>query len=391
MGNTRENSLVVKRQKHPAKPVAKTGKFKAQSAIELMIVLAVGMVVLGIVIYSSQNNLAASSQSLAFSIAKSSSAQITAAADLVYFEGVGARRLVQFIIPEGAIAVIVSANSVNIRMQNSQGVSDAQANTRSPICPNSNLPSTPGTYTIVVESQDGCVLVGNSGSLQASTTLLTINAHSNSTVFRQINYTNIGTSAILVNLNLTFESNDAIVSLVNPSDAIFSLSPGQIKTIDINFTLESIALGSYFGSIMANTTTENVQTALVIDASAQFCGNQVQCSPTASDIAAIEIATFSTNSYIQKKEIFDPSEPILIRGDGWDIQTALILDLRDPSDSFSIGGYPKIIETNSTGGFYDSTLASGFDGLIGYIVRATGSSGGIPFSTQTNFDIISCT
>ncbi len=368
---------------------------KGQSSVELLIILAVGMIILAFILTSSQSRLNSSQQALAFSIAKGASQDIALAADAVYTEGVGAKRVIGYTLPEGTIGTSISQNGINIRVMGENGPSDAIATTSANLCPNSNFQSKPGTYAISVESLDGCVLIGAASNLSVSTTLLSFNAFSNSTVIKTITYANLGSAPISVNANLNFTPAEITAVFVNPLDASFPLNPGQTKNVDFKFDLSSSALGTYSGYLNATGSNGDILISnIAIDVSAAQCisqPSQPQCNPTGSNISLIDIKTYSSNSYSQIKEIFDPSENILISGGNFDPSTLLTLDVRDPTDAYSLNGYPKPLTTNSSGGFSDSLPSGGLGNLNGYIVRASGIATGSPTTQTANFNINACT
>ncbi len=363
---------------------------RGQSALELLVILAVGLIVLGLVISTSQERLSSSQQALAFSIAKSSVNELAKAADSVYYEGVGARREVQFKLPEGTLATAITANSINIKVAAQTGSSDAVANTQANICINSQLPSKPGEYSIAVESLDNCIAIGALSNLTVSTTLISASAYPPITIIRSLNYSNLGDDPILVNLNLTFDSTDVVVDYVNPADQTFILNGGETKEVKLSIDLLDTALGTYSGTIEANGDNgDNLITSIVVEVFGQSCEPST-CPPGGSPVSLIKINTYSSNTYSQKKEIFDPPEEVLIQGANWGASTSLTLDVRDPTDTFSLPGYPQVITTNSTGGFSDTLSAVNLESLAGYIVKAQGEAGGTPKTRVYTFDVLAC-
>ena len=362
-------------------------KSKAQSSLELLIILSVGMVLLGIIFSISQQRINSSQQAISLSSAKSATSALSSAADSVYFEGVGAKRQISITIPEGAVATSVTTNSISMRLQIDGGATDASSNTDAILCSNSQIPAIPGTYRISVESLDGCVLIGSASKLQVSTTLIQLSGYANSTYSKTINYTNSGNSPITVALQLSFASSDASVLLNSPSN--FVLLPGEKMETKLGIDLFPSAIGGYSGQLKAfGSNGDNLTTLISISVSGSSCTQQICTS--ADGPALISIDTYSSNSYSQKKEIFEPPETIELMGGNWDPNSAISIDVRDSLDSFSIPNYPKALTTNSTGGFYDSFSASSLGVLNGYIVKATGTELGIPITKTSNFDVLVC-
>ncbi|MBI5224980.1 hypothetical protein HY989_03850 [Candidatus Micrarchaeota archaeon] len=363
-------------------------KTKAQSSLELLIILSVGLVLLGIIFSISQQRINSSQQSIALSSAKSATSAISAAADSVYFEGVGAKRQVSITIPEGTVATSVTANSISMRLQIEGGPTDASANTNAILCSNSQLPTIPGTYRISVESLDGCVLIGTASKLEVSTTLIQLIGYANSTYNKTINYTNAGTSPITVTLQLLFASSDASILLA--SQSVFTLNPSEKMETKLGIDLFPSAIGSYSGQLKAfGSNGDNLTTLISISASGATCSQQT-CTST-DGAAVIEIETYSSASYSQKKEIFEPPETIELMGGNWDPNSAISIDVRDPSDAYSIPNYPKSLTTNSTGGFTDSFSAASLGASDGYIAKASGTELGIPKTKTSTFDALACT
>ncbi|MFH1750725.1 MAG: hypothetical protein ABH863_03545 [Candidatus Micrarchaeota archaeon] len=371
--------------------MGQSGGKKAQSSIELMIILAVGLIVLGFVLSTSQQRIGSSQQVLAFATATSSVNALANAADEAYFGGVGSRREVQFILPEGVLSATLSTNSIHVRLASQNGISDVVANTKGVICPNSLIPTKIGTSIVVVESLPGCIAIGANSNLTVSSTLIRVNAQPDSYLQKSLTYKNTGNSLILVNLALVFASLDVAVFLADPADEIFIIAGGQEREVWLNFSIPPEAQGTHLGNLETNGSEgTNLSTIISVSILGGSCGAQTECPPAVSNVSLIEIKTYSSDSYSQLKEIFDPSEEISIQGGNWDPLSALDLDVRDPMDSFSLPGYPKSLTTNSSGGFNDSLLSSGLGGM-GYIVRASGLLGGIPESRTAMYDVNSCT
>ncbi|MFH1257458.1 MAG: hypothetical protein ABIG96_03115 [Candidatus Micrarchaeota archaeon] len=369
----------------------KSLSLRAQSAVEFLIILTVGLLLLAFVISTSQQRITGSQQALAFSIAKGSVDALAKAADSVHYEGVGSKRQVKFTIPEGAIGAIIQGNSFKISISTQGNVADASAMTQATICTNSKLPEKIGTYTVTVEGLDGCVLIGSGSNLTVSTTLISVRSYANASLTKSVVYSNEGSTPIDVLLNLTFISPDVKVDLLNPSDSSFTLAAGMQKEVQLNITISSTALQTQTGSLIAEGGNgENLTTAIIISVESQECGSQLPCIAS-SDVAEIEIETYASASYSHKKEIFNPPETIAIQGGSFDPNTALSLDVRNPSDAASIAGYPKALTTNSSGGFKEEIAANLMDEANGYIIRASGVFGGMPVVANGNFNVNACT
>ena len=133
---------------------------KAQAAVELLIILAIAMTLLGAVIVTGSRQLAHGQTMLRLSQARSAANDITHAADVVYKEGEGSVRKVRITIPDGVAPerVFVDGQFVNIGVYVEGGESDINAMSVAKL--NGALPADPGSYWVYVGAREGCVVVG---------------------------------------------------------------------------------------------------------------------------------------------------------------------------------------------------------------------------------------
>ncbi len=133
---------------------------KAQAAVELLIVLAIAMTMLGAVVMTGSRQLAHGQTMLRLSQARSAVNDIANAADVVYKEGEGSVRKVRITIPDAVDPerVFVDGKFANIGVYVEGGNSDVNAMSIAEM--RGKLPSEPGTYWIYVGARSGCVVVG---------------------------------------------------------------------------------------------------------------------------------------------------------------------------------------------------------------------------------------
>ena len=102
---------------------------KGQAAVELLIILAIAMTLLGAVIVTGSRQLAHGQTMLRLSQAQSSVNEIAHAADVVYKEGEGSVRKVKITIPDAVAPeqIFVDGKFVNIGVYVDGGESDVNA------------------------------------------------------------------------------------------------------------------------------------------------------------------------------------------------------------------------------------------------------------------------
>jgi hypothetical protein len=133
---------------------------KAQASVELLVILAIAMTMLGAIIASGSQEMGHGQTMLRLTQAREAANDITHSADVVYKEGDGSVRKVRVTIPDGVAPdrVFVDGRFVNIGVYVEGGESDVNAMSVAQL--NGSLPTSPGTYWIYVGAREGCVVVG---------------------------------------------------------------------------------------------------------------------------------------------------------------------------------------------------------------------------------------
>ncbi|MFH1470489.1 MAG: hypothetical protein ABIF01_01965 [Candidatus Micrarchaeota archaeon] len=133
---------------------------RGQAAVELLIILAIAMTLLGAVIVTGSRQLNHGQTMLRLTQARSAVNDLAHAADVVYKEGEGAVRKVRVTIPDGVSPdrVFIDGKFVNVGVYVEGGESDVNAMSVAKL--SGSLPSSPGTYWIYVGAREGCVVVG---------------------------------------------------------------------------------------------------------------------------------------------------------------------------------------------------------------------------------------
>jgi hypothetical protein len=133
---------------------------RAQASVELLIILAIAMTLLGVVITTGSEQLSHGQTMLRLTQARAAVNDIAQASDVVYKEGEGSVRKIRITIPDGVVPdrVFVDGRMVNIGLYVKGGDSDVNAMSIAEM--SGALPSEAGTYWIFVGARDGCVVVG---------------------------------------------------------------------------------------------------------------------------------------------------------------------------------------------------------------------------------------
>jgi len=81
-------------------------------------------------------------------------------------------------------------------------------------------------------------------------------------------------------------------------------------------------------------------------------GGSIQ-NVTCTDASRIIIKTYSNSTYTHEKLAFSTSTTnVTITTGNWTANSNISIDIKDPS-STSVSGYPKVVTTNSSGGYQD--------------------------------------
>ena len=133
---------------------------KAQASVELLIILAIAMAMLGAIIATGSKQLNHGQTMLRLTQARAGVNDLAHAADLVYREGEGSVRKVRVTIPDGVAPerIFIDGRFINIGVFVEGGESDVNAMSTAQL--KGSLPDSPGTYWIYAGERSGCVVIG---------------------------------------------------------------------------------------------------------------------------------------------------------------------------------------------------------------------------------------
>lgn len=365
----------------PVSSVSKP-KSRAQAAVELLMMVAIGMVVVSIVVFFSQQQLTASAGVLRVQVAQAAVSDLARAADAVYTEGAGARKRLFITLPEGTTSTSVGNKTITLRMRTPTGETDVNAKTAAEVY--GSLPFQPGEYTawVWISAEENRVRIGLQ-ELQIDS-LLSVSAYaSNETQYfqRSTRVSNAGDSSLQVNMSLAWTHAAVAINFSNLSDASFTLAPsgtpGYYRDVWLNITIGTSALGIYSGRVDAAANNSEV-------ANTQVVVSVYQPSVGLPSVAYIETETFNDTTYSAEKKIFELPDVVYIAGAGWTANSSVTLNLTDPSNAV-VAGYPKDVAANASGNFNDAWNPAG-EAVGTYTLRANDSVD----SSLATFTVIKC-
>ncbi|QLJ52755.1 MAG: hypothetical protein Sv326_0580 [Candidatus Fermentimicrarchaeum limneticum] len=358
---------------------------KGQTAVELVVILAVSLLILFVILSLSAQYLGELSSSKSMAEARNGVDDLAAAAKQVYYQGEGAKQQVFVKIPEGTDAQKSGITNRTISL-NVLG-SDVVARTDFEI--KGRIPTTPGGYSVWVNAKRGYVLIGTM-SLSAEPGSLFVHFFSKNqsqSSQQSVVFKNDGESEMAAELNMEFPSGDVNVTFSNPSDTNFQLQPGESKEVLLDFNVAEGAFGSYGGMLYANSSNgDELAVNIIVDVTSQICTTPscpsagMNCTPH-----YVVIETFNDSTYTNFKEIFDSSEYVTIGGSGWTPSSQITVDIKDPGGA-SVAGYPKLVTADQDGIFSEQWDTAG--AITGtYTVHANDSTKKRSYA----FDITACT
>jgi len=243
---------------------------KGQSSIELIIIFAVSLIALLSIIALANSNVSGLNVQREKDDALTSVNELAQAVKDVYSQGPGAKKLVFIKIPNGTdpIKTLISNRTININVSGS----DIFASTEVDVY--GSLPTQVGGYWLWVTSAENFVRIGST-SIQLSLQSIYTQMLQSTTKTESITVTNIGESSIDFSLSKDWNNTAVTLSL---SDSIFSLAPNESRTIDLNFTASSSAIGNYVGALNIigtyGSTAENLSVPLNAEVLVQGGGPQ---------------------------------------------------------------------------------------------------------------------
>ena len=216
-------------------------KSKAQTSIEFLIILGVALLVIIIGITVSQSHQSAVVNQKDLSDAKNTVYDLSSAAREVYAQGEGSKKRIYITLPSSYEYPYsyVGNKSIRIRTAGTDQISIENFNVRG------YLPATPGNHWIWVVSEGNRVRIGNA-MMEFDKNRIYLIMDANSTESTSFEVTNIWTRSINVNTQTTWTNTELLMDGVPIS---FVLSVNESRQIDMEFSANENASGTYYGQI----------------------------------------------------------------------------------------------------------------------------------------------
>lgn len=293
------------------------------------------------------------------------------AATEVYLQGNGSKKIVTVTIPE-----IVDENSFNITgnafVLKIKG-SDVTRQLNFPVT--GITPNSSGTYAFqFISTGTGVVFSETVIPFVSSPTTISLGLCSPDTTYvynTSITFSNNQDNTTDINMS-TDLSNENVNLSVDPSS--FTLAVGGDQVVVVNVTVAEGIIGTFSGTIYANSTGYTDPTPITV--SVENCA--------AGNVSNVLVATFNSANYNVTKVAFTPAETVSITGTGWIPSYPITINVTNSTGGFA-SGYPKHTTTNSSGGFTDSFYSAGFTG-DSYTVAANQSG----LTNSSTFTLLSC-
>ncbi|VVB66411.1 MG2 domain protein [Candidatus Gugararchaeum adminiculabundum] len=282
------------------------GMKNGQASVELVVLLAVALFILGAVVIVANNEIRAYNALQEKNKAELAVKQIVTAADQVYLQGSGAKKKIWVELPGGISSANVSGHYVSLRVRGSD---------TSPYSSKGELygtvPPEEGGHWLWVVSSGNKVRIG-SVDLDIDPTLLVVYTFtSNFDQYYQKSFkvSNVGVYNETVDVLIVWDEANVTVRINNTANR-FTLAPGASRTILVDFYTTASSIGSFNGYIRMNSSKgDEARVDLAVNLVNQEC---VRCSELVAGCvpAYYEIKTFANSDYSVEKTAFDPGENV---------------------------------------------------------------------------------
>ena len=244
-----------------AKKTLQREEKKAQTSIEFLVILGIALLVIVIGITISQNQQSAVVNQKDTSDIRNTLYDLSSAAKEVYAQGEGSKKRVYITLPSSYEPQnsYVANKSIKIRSAGSDQLVVENFNLRG------YLPSTAGSHWVWVVSEGNRVRIGDAMmDLDKNRIYLIMDANSSETT--DFTVTNIWIKSINITTATTWNNPQVSMSSITNS---FTLGVNGSKQIDLTFTANENATGTYYGEIElvandGNGSTETADVPIVI-------------------------------------------------------------------------------------------------------------------------------
>ncbi len=235
---------------------------KAQSSVELIVILSLVLTVFGILFMISQDNYNAYQRNVKSLQARSALKDITNTADFIYSQGEGVKSRAYVTIPQGVNETIeVSGDHIIMRLNLGGRIQDIIES--SDACLTGDIPEEAGSYWITLEYVGSCVRIGEA-SLTVNPTSLNFEVYAeNPAESQNISISNLESNLTDIALTIIGSTIQGWVTL-NPDTITISGQGSENSIVSVNPPAGTDG-GYYYGQIrVSNSKTFYVDLSIRI-------------------------------------------------------------------------------------------------------------------------------
>ncbi|MFH1695075.1 MAG: hypothetical protein ABH850_01430 [Candidatus Micrarchaeota archaeon] len=229
---------------------------KGQASVELLVILAVSMVLIGLVLFTSNNEMTGINSNKANSDAKNTVEKIAKTAEDVFDSGPGTKKQIYISIPSGVdeTKTSIANNTVRININGTDIIAESKVELTG------SIPTEKGSYWIWITSHQGYVSIGDIAvETDKESVYSTIAQETNA--IENIKVINNTTQDADVDASYTWGNAEVSMQL---SDNSFVVLADSNSGIDLNFISSSSAVGNYTGELVFDINTVDGTKQIVV-------------------------------------------------------------------------------------------------------------------------------
>lgn len=238
---------------------------RGQTSVELMVLLVASLAILATIFTYASTHLSQLGAQQNLQTGQTSLNDLVNAANDVYNQGVGARKVVFIRVPEG----IRSGNSGIAGKTVYWRVVDADLFARAHVNLSGTLPLTPGGHYITIESKEGFVVLGVTKiSFNATSFSVSMNPDSNASRLLRITFSGSGDANVVIAKTWT----SSTVSL-DVNETGFSVPANASRDVNVLFKANASAVGNMAGQLKVDVNYEGTFETFLIPLNVEVSAN----------------------------------------------------------------------------------------------------------------------
>ncbi len=229
---------------------------KAQASVELLVILAVSMVLIGIILVVSNEEINTVNLTKANYDAQYTADKIAKTAEEVFSAGTGTKKQIFVSIPSGIdkTKTGITNNTVRLNINGTDIISEAKVELTG------SIPTEQGGHWIWITAYEGYVLVGDV-QIETDKGSVYSTIAQDATAIENIKIINNTSGNATVTVTSTWSSSEVSLSL---SENSFVVGTGSSYGINLNFSSGSTAVGNYVGELVFDIDTVDGSKRIVV-------------------------------------------------------------------------------------------------------------------------------